>query len=223
MKNIITFENMNQLTISSMEVAKMLGKEHKYLLRELEGNENSKTVGIIPALERAKFALSKYFIKDSYFSGTRSYKCYQITRLGCELIGNKQQGEKGILFTAAYVERFNEMEQALKNKQSNTLIVKDDLNNLVSNLQQTLEECKSYYKINCVAKHQYCDYIKKRLGILRVNKEYEQVKARLFTILGVQKWEDISHYNKVNIVSLIDESIKVIKSERKYEQTIMEI
>ena len=34
--------------------------------------------------------------------------------MGCELLGNKQQGEKGILFTAKYVERFNEMEQAIK-------------------------------------------------------------------------------------------------------------
>ena len=41
---------------------------------------------------------------------------------------------EGILFTAAYVERFNEMEQALKNKHANTPIITDDLNNLISNL-----------------------------------------------------------------------------------------
>ena len=222
MKNIINFEN-NQLTISSLDVAEMLGKPHKQLLKEIEGNTKSNIVGIIPTLERENFSLSKFFIEDTYYSGKREYKCYRITKMGCQILGNKQQGEKGILFTAAYVERFNEMEQALKNKHVNTPIITEDLNNLVSNLQQTLEENRAYYKINCATKHQYSDYIKKRLGIARVNKEYEQIKARLFTILGVQKWEDISHYNKVNIVSLIDESIKVIKSERKYEQTIMEI
>ena len=36
--------------------------------------------------------------------------------MGCELIGNKQQGEKGILFTASYVKRFNEMENHIKSK-----------------------------------------------------------------------------------------------------------
>ena len=220
MKNIINFEN-NKLTISSLEVAEMLGKEHKYILRDIEGT--NQVIGIIPVLESANLHPHKYFIKDTYFAGKKEYKCYQITKLGCELIGNKQQGEKGILFTAAYVERFNEMEQALKNKHVNTQIITEDLNTIISNLQQTLEENRAYYKINCATKHQYSDYIKKRLGIARVNKEYEQIKARLFTILGVQKWEDISHYNKVNIVSLIDESIKVIKSERKYEQKIMEI
>ena len=34
--------------------------------------------------------------------------------MGCELLGNKQQGEKGILFTAKYVEKFNQMEEELK-------------------------------------------------------------------------------------------------------------
>ena len=222
MKNIINFEN-NQLTISSLDVAKMLGKPHKQLLKEIEGNTKSNIVGIIPTLERENFSLSNFFIEDTYYSGKREYKCYRITKMGCQILGNKQQGKKGILFTAAYVEKFNEMEQALKNKLANTPIVTDNLNNLLSNLQQTLKDCKLYYKINCATKYQYPEYIKKRLGILRVNKEYEQVKARIFTILGVQKWEDISHYDKSNIVSLIDESIKVIKSERKYEQTIMDI
>ena len=222
MKNIINFKN-NKLTISSLEVAEMLGKPHHQLLKEIEGNTKSNIVGIIPTLEKENFSLSKFFIKDTYYSGKREYKCYQITKMGCQILGNKQQGKKGILFTAAYVERFNEMEQALKNKHVNTQIITEDLNTIISNLQQTLEENRAYYKINCATKHQYSDYIKKRLGIARVNKEYEQIKARLFTILGVQKWEDISHYDKSNIVSLIDESIKVIKSERKYEQTIMEI
>ena len=36
--------------------------------------------------------------------------------MGCELLGNKQQGEKGILFTAKYVEAFNKMEEHIKAK-----------------------------------------------------------------------------------------------------------
>lgn len=101
-------------TIDSREVAEMLGKEHSELLKEIEGRKDKKNVGIIPVLEKGKFHLSNYFIPDTYKSGTREYKCYQITKMGCELIGNKQQGEKGILFTAKYVERFNEMEEVIK-------------------------------------------------------------------------------------------------------------
>lgn len=110
--NLIT--NQNVKTLDSREVAQMLGKEHSYLLREIEGSKDGNTIGILPTLEKANFALSKYFIPSTYTAGTRKYKCYLITKLGCELIGNKQQGEKGILFTAKYVERFNQLEQVIE-------------------------------------------------------------------------------------------------------------
>lgn len=42
-------------------------------------------------------------------------KCYLVTKLGCDFLANKFTGEKGILFTAKYVKRFDEMEQAIKN------------------------------------------------------------------------------------------------------------
>ena len=111
---MIGYKNNQLATIDSREVAEMLGKEHSELLKEIEGRKDNKNVGIIPTLEKGNFHLSNYFIPSTYRSGTREYKCYLVTKMGCELLGNKQQGEKGILFTAKYVERFNEMEQAIK-------------------------------------------------------------------------------------------------------------
>ena len=99
-------------TIDSREVAEMLGKEHKHVLQYIEGNKD--IVGIKPTLESQGLDYQKYFIPSTYKAGTREYKCYLVTKMGCELIGNKQQGEKGILFTAKYVERFNEMEKKLE-------------------------------------------------------------------------------------------------------------
>lgn len=101
-------------TISSTEVAEMLGKEHKYVLRDIEGTDE--VVGIIPTLESANLHSQNYFIPSTYKAGTREYKCYLVTKMGCELLGNKQQGEKGILFTAKYVERFNQMEKAIQER-----------------------------------------------------------------------------------------------------------
>ncbi len=153
-------------------------------------------------------------------SNITTYIDYEITVDMAKELSMIQRSEKGKQARQYFIN----CEKKLKNIKATALEISNaNLNNLLSNLQQTLEDCKSYYKINCATKYQYSEYIKKRLGIARVNKEYEQIKARLFTILGVQKWEDISHYDKSNIVSLIDESIKVIKSERKYEQTIMDI
>lgn len=109
----VGYRNNQLATIDSREVAEMLGKEHSYVLEMIQGREGK--LGIIPVLENANLAVSNYFIPSTYRSGTREYKCYLVTKMGCELLGNKQQGEKGILFTAKYVERFNQMEQAIKN------------------------------------------------------------------------------------------------------------
>lgn len=100
-------------TLDSREVAQMLGKDHKYVLRDIEGTEKVK--GIIPTLLSANLHPAKYFIESSYKDVTgKTNKCYLVTKMGCELLGNKQQGEKGILFTAKYVERFNQMEQVIE-------------------------------------------------------------------------------------------------------------
>lgn len=99
--------------------------------------------------------------------------------------------------------------------QQNTIA---ELNNTVADLRGTITEYKKLCKITCSKKQQYIKYIKNRLGIEKANKEFEQVKARLFLILGVEKWEDIDFETSNNLIQIIDESIKVIKSERPYKQ-----
>lgn len=128
----------NQLaTIDSREVAEMLGKEHSYVLEMIQGREGK--LGIIPVLENANLAVSNYFIPSTYRSGTREYKCYEVTKMGCELLGNKQQGEKGILFTAKYVERFNQMEQAIKGQTFNTSRLSKELQAILMLDEKTVE------------------------------------------------------------------------------------
>ena len=97
----------------------MLGKEHKQVLEYIKGSK--KVTGIIPTLESRGLHSSKYFIESQYESGRNKKKnpCYLVTKMGCELLANKQQGEKGILFSAKYVERFNEMEKEIAMKQFN--------------------------------------------------------------------------------------------------------
>lgn len=92
------------------------------------------------------------------------------------------------------------------------------LNETIEQMQGTIEEYKSMCKITCSKKRNYTDYIKKALGIDKANKEFDRVKARIFLVLGVTKWEDIDFETSKNILSVIDESIRVAKSERPYKQ-----
>jgi hypothetical protein len=59
------------------------------------------------------FTPSDFFLESSYFDSTgRELPCYLISKRGAEVIANKLTGEKGVLFTFAYVSRFNELEAA---------------------------------------------------------------------------------------------------------------
>lgn len=104
---------MNQInkTITTLEIAEMMGISHSDILRKLDGRKDRK--GYVQILGDHQMAVSKYFIKSSYLSEqNKELPCYEVTKLGCDFLANKFTGEKGILFTAQYVERFNEMEQA---------------------------------------------------------------------------------------------------------------
>lgn len=101
--------NVNQ-TIDTREIADMMDTTHDKILRKLEGDKSRK--GIIAILTDAQMGVSDYFIESSYIDVSgKENKCYKCTKMGCEFLANKFTGEKGILFTAKYVKRFNEMEQ----------------------------------------------------------------------------------------------------------------
>jgi Rha family phage regulatory protein len=104
-----------QLVIDSREIAEMMGTNHWEVLRKLEGSKDRK--GYIKILADNHLVVSDYFIESSYIDESgKENKCYQFTKMGCEFIANKFTGEKGILFTAMYVKKFNEMEEATKSE-----------------------------------------------------------------------------------------------------------
>jgi Rha family phage regulatory protein len=111
---ITTNEGKEMYVIDSREVAEMMGRTHSDIMKMIQGS--GKNLGIIPILTKGNFHVVDYFIESSYRDAKgEERKCYLCTKMGCEMLGNKQQGEKGILFTAKYVERFNEYEKRLKN------------------------------------------------------------------------------------------------------------
>lgn len=100
---------MNQLekTITSLEVAEMVGKQHKEVLRDIRR--------IAEQLAERKSALSELFLESTYEDSTgRELPCYLLTKKGCELFSTRMTGAKGTQFALAYIERFNEMETVIK-------------------------------------------------------------------------------------------------------------
>ena len=193
----------------SREVALKTGKEHSELLKDIR-----KYIGY---LAEGDFHLGDFFIEDTYKDKNNQLRpCYQLTKQGCEMVANKMTGKKGTLFTATYVQAFNKMQEKLNLGEQQKAI--EGLNHIIDDMQETISEYKSMCKITCSKKRNYTDYIKKALGINKANSEFERVKARIFLVLGVNKWEDIDFETSKNILSVIDESIRVAKSERPYKQ-----
>lgn len=97
-----------QLLVDSREVALMVGKEHDQLMRSIRGY-----VKVLD--DSAKLQTPNFFIESFYINKqNKKQPCYLITKKGCDMVANKMTGEKGILFTATYVTRFEEMENHLK-------------------------------------------------------------------------------------------------------------
>ena len=200
----------------SREVALKTGKEHKQLLKDVRK--------YIDFLNEGNFSPVDFFIEDNYLDSKGEKRpCYQLTKQGCEMVANKMTGKKGVLFTATYVQAFNQMQEQLNLGQEQKAI--EGLNKMVEDMQknlieqkETIEEYKSMCKISCSKKRNYTDYIKKRLGITKANSEFEQVKARVFLILNINKWEDVELETSKNILNVIDESITIVKRERPYKQ-----
>ncbi len=102
--------NNLQLTLTSQEVSKMVEKRHDHLIRDIATYEKYLQDTLNP-----KIGVNDFFIQSTYKDNIgRKLKCYNITKKGCELIAHKMTGQKGVLFTAEYINRFHEMEEQLK-------------------------------------------------------------------------------------------------------------
>lgn len=94
--------------ISSREVAEMMEMKHTHLLGKIDN--------INKTFENRKIGSQKYWLESSYKTegNNKTYREFLVSKEGCEFLAHKSTGEKGILFTHRYMERFKEMEQIIE-------------------------------------------------------------------------------------------------------------
>lgn len=125
MNKLTIFERGGKLWTDSREVAAMIKKRHDHLVRDIRGYiaimEKSTVPKIGDSGAERNFAASDFFVETSYKDPTgRTLPCFNISKMGCEFVANKLTGEKGVLFTVAYVTQFNAYEDAAKNGELTT-------------------------------------------------------------------------------------------------------
>lgn len=103
--------NLEQKTITSVEVAEMVEKEHKNLMRDVRS--------YVKELGELKIEPTDFFKENTYKTEqNKTLPCYDITKKGCEFIAHKLTGIKGTEFTARYINRFHEMEDVIQKPKS---------------------------------------------------------------------------------------------------------
>lgn len=130
---------MNQLeqTINSVEVAGMVGRDHSKVIRDIRGLDEH--------LAEAKIGVGSYFIESTYKDANNQERpCFECTKKGCELYSTRMTGAKGTQFAVAYIERFNQMEEHIK-QQLDTSNLSPELqfmNSVVQSLAKQEQETK---------------------------------------------------------------------------------
>lgn len=129
-----------QLLADSRDVADMIVRPHNDLLKTIRS--------YMEYLGKGDFSHADFFIENYYTDSQGKPRLhFLITKKGCDMIANKMTGEKGVLFTAAYVTKFEEMENQLKYQDTSnlspllqTLIQMETRQNALENDNRELKE-----------------------------------------------------------------------------------
>ena len=217
MKELMIISVNNKGCIDSREVAERTGKKHAHLLRDIRGYKA--IIDQNPNLDSEDF-----FIEGHYESNNKqSYNCYYLTRKGCDMVANKLTGKKGVLFTAEYVNKFEEMEKRLS---SNSLIIKLDsymIDDPIARAQRWIEERKEAEStihmleeskgLNSLEVTSALRAIKNKISgrissmsSFGTTQEFAEIKRKVFENFDVKKWEDIPSYKLTDVLVFIGET-----------------
>lgn len=164
---------MNQLeqTLTSLEIAEMVEREHYEVLKDVRRIIDQLGVGKSP---------ESYFIESTYKNSQNKIQpCYLLTKKGCELYGTRMTGEKGTQFAIKYIERFNEMEQHIKQEVPNSMELA---------LQAALDHERKIKAIETDV-----DYLKNNMRIDGVQQQQIQATAKQSIIHALGGQESIAY------------------------------
>lgn len=213
-----------QLVTDSRDVAEMIGKKHSHLMRDIAGYK-----GVLdqnPNLDSAQF-----FIEHSYKNeNNQSYPCYLLTRKGCDMVANKMTGQKGVLFTATYVTRFEEMERQLTEPvNSLELALQAALKHEqeIKGIKSDVDYLKGSMRIDSLQQQEIQQAAKESIVQALGGKEsiaYREISKKAFSAF----WNEFKDYFKVPRYGDIpkvkhDEALRFIKLWRPSTSLQMEI
>lgn len=213
MTNIkVMYAGQQQQTITSLEVAEMVGREHKNVMRDIEKIKDE--------LSQLKIEPSTYFHESTYInSRNKEYPMYSLTKKGCEVYGNRMTGIDGTAFTIKFVERFNEMEQVIQHNLPTdplelALTAALDTRKEVAAIKEDVDYLKDNMRINTYQEKTLQDIVKgkvmKALGGYK-SLAYEMLATKVFRAA----WRDFKNHFGISTYKELpakrfDEGVKLL-------------
>ena len=178
-------------TIDSRLVADNLDVTHAYLLKKVANYED--------ILAKSKLTWLEFFIPSTYLDAQKkTRKCYLFTKKGCEMVANKMTGEKGILFTAQYVEAFNKMEKQIEQRRIKSIsrILEQLYDNQII-LQDRIQSLEGKMTVSSTEALELKKAVIDRVEVLLGTKHsplYKEISNEVTTRL----WSDYRRYFKIH-------------------------
>ena len=103
------FEHKGKLVADSRDIAALIDRPHWIIMRTIRTMSKH--------LNDNKFVAVDFFIEATYTDEKGETRpCYYLTEMGCDMVANKQEGERGTIFTAQYVQAFHAMRDELSRR-----------------------------------------------------------------------------------------------------------
>jgi Rha family phage regulatory protein len=191
MTELTVIKKDDVFVVDSRDVAVMVDKPHNDLMKSIRT--------YIEYLGQGTLSHSNFFIESTYLnSQNKEQPCYLLTKKGCDMVANKMTGEKGVLFTATYVSKFEEMESKIK---QNTYL---DATNLPKELQMFSQLFNSVAQAHITATQVQLENKALTQKVQSVTQEFTEVKTLL-----TDREENWRAYTK----RLIDETIARVEGD----------
>ena len=190
MKQLVVIQN-NQIVVSSKDIAKHFGKDHKVVLRairEILVEQNCAT---------------KFYQETTYQNRGKDYKEYLMNRDGFSLLAMGFTGKKALQWKLKYIEAFNEMEETLKQGY------------LEENVNPSELHCKTYKGIPVITIGDFAEIVKRnRTSILWHLKD----KGLPYQLLEKEEVTAYKHENNIPMHSAVSRLI-VFTEDTAYKLT----
>lgn len=183
-------------TLCSTEVAEMVERPHNDLMKTVRQ--------YVQYLDEGEISHTDFFIESTYKdSQNRDKPCYMVTKKGCEMIANKLSGQKGVTFTAKYIEKFHQMHEHIQNysglsKELQAIFTIDEKQQKLENRVDALEDSIIISRSQQKQLKQFASKVVVSALGSRYSPAYKELSGKAYSHF----WHDF--YNHFNISSYLD-------------------